>query len=183
MGQFHDTLTPQHQAFIADQKLFFVATATTESRINLSPKGMDTFRILGPKRAVWLNVTGSGNETSAHVQADGRMTVMFCALEGAPMILRLYGTAKVIHHKDPEWADLMPHLPPRPGARQLFDLAIERIQTSCGTGVPLYTYGGDRNFLDAWAEQKGQAGLQAYWEKKNLYSIDGIPTRVIEKNS
>lgn len=183
MGQRFETLSERHRTFIEKQKLFFVGTATGESRINISPKGMDTFRILGNNRVLWLNVTGSGNETAAHVQQNPRMTIMFCALEGDPMILRLYGSAKVIHRNDPEWGALAGRFPPMPGARQLFDLAVDLVQTSCGTGVPHYAYQGDREFLNEWASRKGEDGLRRYWEEKNRISIDGIPTLVTEKSA
>ena len=183
MGQRYPALSERHRAFIEKQKLFFVGTATEESRINISPKGMDTFRILDDRRVLWLNVTGSGNESAAHVQQDPRMTLMFCAFEGDPMILRLYGSAKVIHRNDPEWADLASRFPPLPGARQIFDVAVDLVQTSCGTGVPHYAYQGDRQFLNEWAARKGEEGLRRYWEEKNRFSIDGIPTFVTQKNA
>ena len=183
MGQRFEALNERHCSFIGKQKLFFVGTATAESRINLSPKGMDTFRILGSNRVLWLNVTGSGNETAAHVQQDPRMTLMFCAFEGDPMILRLYGSARVVHRNDPEWAALAERFPPVPGARQIFDMTVELVQTSCGTGVPHYAYQGDREFLNEWAARKGEEGMRRYWEEKNRFSIDGIPTFVTQKNA
>ena len=129
MAQMYPALSDKHTQFIATQKMFFVGTAAADSRINVSPKGMDALRVLDPQRVAWLNVTGSGNETSAHVQADARMTVMFCAVEGAPQILRLYGKARVVHHNDAEWAALVAHFKPLPGARQIFDLAIDGLPT------------------------------------------------------
>lgn len=182
MAKQYDTLSEPLLAFIAAQKVFFVGTATADSRINVSPKGMDSFRALSNKRVVWLNLTGSGNETSAHVQHDPRMTIMFCAFEGAPLILRLYGTARVIHQNDPEWQELFAHFKPLPGSRQIFDLAIELVQTSCGFGVPYLSYESERTLLADWATKKGDAGLQQYWEEKNQLSIDNIPTHIIEKN-
>ena len=127
MAQMYDELSTRHSEFIAAQKMYFVGTATADSRINVSPKGMDSLRVIDPKRVAWLNVTGSGNETSAHVQADARMTIMFCAFEGAPLILRLYGKARVVHFNDPDWAGLYARFNPLPGARQIFDLAIDRV--------------------------------------------------------
>ena len=182
MGKQYDALTEPLQAFIAAQKVFFVGTATADSRVNVSPKGMDSLRVLSNNRVLWLNLTGSGNETSAHVQQDPRMTLMFCAFDGAPLILRLYGTARVIHQNDQEWPALYAHFTPLPGARQIFDLAIELVQTSCGFGVPYLTYKEERPLLADWAAKKGDEGLQNYWQEKNQVSIDNIPTHIIEKN-
>ncbi len=181
MAKRYHALTDAHMQFIAAQKIFFVATATAASRVNVSPKGMDTLRVLGTNRVVWLNVTGSGNETAAHVQEQPRMTLMFCAFEGAPLILRLYGTARVIHRNDAEWQELLALFPPLPGARQVFDLAIDLVQTSCGEGVPLYTYAGERDNLNQWALNKGEAGLAQYRAEKNQLSLDGIPTHIVAK--
>lgn len=116
MGQQYNQLSEQHIEFIAEQRIFFVGTATADSRVSVSPKGMDSLLVLDPGRVVWLNVTGSGNETAAHVQQHPRMTIMFCAFDGDPLIMRLYGTAKVIHNGDPEWAELFPLFKPLPGA-------------------------------------------------------------------
>jgi hypothetical protein len=181
MAKRYSELTDEHLNFIAAQKMFFVATATADSRVNVSPKGMDTLRVLGSKRVAWLNVTGSGNETAAHVQQQPRMTLMFCAFEGAPLILRLYGTARVIHRSDAEWKTLLPLFPPLPGARQVFDLAVDLVQTSCGEAVPYYTYVGDRDNLIHWALKKGADGLAQYRAEKNRLSLDGIPTHIVEK--
>ena len=183
MGKQLDALTEPLQAFIAAQKVFFVGTATADSRVNVSPKGMDTLRVLSNNRVVWLNLTGSGNETSAPVQQDPRMTLMFCAFEGAPLILRLYGKARVIHQNDQEWPELYSHFTPLPGARQIFDLAIELVQTSCGFGVPYLSYKEERLLLADWATKKGEEGVRNYWQEKNQMSIDDIPTHIIEKNN
>src|SRR5665647_90748 len=182
MGKQYDALSEPLHAFIAAQKIFFVGTATAVSRVNVSPKGMDSFRVLSDKRVVWLNLTGSGNETSAHVQQDPRMTIMFCAFEGAPLILRLYGTARVIHQNDQEWTELYSHFTPLPGVRQIFDLSIELVQTSCRFGVPYLTYKEERPLLADWATKKGVEGVRNYWQEKNQVSIDDIPTHIIEKN-
>jgi hypothetical protein len=182
VGQRFKELSGKHIEFIAAQKLYFVGTAVTGSRVNVSPKGMDSLRVLGNTRAAWLNVTGSGNETSAHVQQDPRMTIMFCSFEGNPLILRLYGSARVIHRGDIEWNELFPLFKPLPGARQIFDMTIELVQTSCGMGVPLYHYDGDREQLSDWAIRKGDDGLQDYWKEKNQTSIDGIPSHILEKS-
>lgn len=182
MGQIYGEILEKHRQFIAEQKIFFIGTATSDSRVSVSPKGMNTLRVLGSNRVVWLNLTGSGNETSAHVQQDSRMTIMFCAFEGAPLILRLYGQAKVIHHKDAEWESLYSMFDPIPGARQIFELNVDLVQTSCGFGVPYYSYIGERDLLNEWAIKKGDDGLKKYWEDKNQLSIDQIPTNIVVKN-
>lgn len=183
MGQQYEGLTDKLTQFISEQKIFFVGTATADSYINISPKGMDALRVLGKNRVVWLNLTGSGNATAAHVQLNPRMTLMFCALQGKPLILRLYGTARAIHQNDAEWATLFPLFPPMAGARQIFDLAITLVQTSCGMGVPTYRYGGDRESLIDWAIQKGDERLKQYWQDKNQVSLDQIPTHIMAKNT
>ena len=182
MAKQYSEISEALQVFISTQKIFFVGTATASSRVNISPKGMDSLRILSDKRVIWLNLTGSGNESAAHVQIDPRMTIMFCALEGDPLILRLYGCARVIHQTDVEWDSLFAHFSPLPGARQIFDFAIDLVQTSCGMGVPYADFAGERLLLNDWAEKKGRAGIQQYWVDKNQLSIDNIPSNIIEKN-
>lgn len=183
MAQRYPGLTEKLRRFVEDQKLFFVGTATADSRINLSPKGMDSLRVVDSNRILWLNVTGSGNETAAHVQESPRMTVMLAAFEGAPMILRIYGNARVIHRNDREWDELYPLFSPLPGARQIFDLEIDLVQTSCGMAVPLFKYVGERGQLNAWASKKGEEGIREYWREKNQTSLDGKPTHIMEKNT
>lgn len=182
MGQKFSELADKHVRFIAEQKIFFVGTATADSRVNVSPKGMDSLRVLSASRIAWLNVTGSGNETSAHVQHNPRMTVMFCAFDGKPLILRLYGSAKVVHRNDAAWQDLFPLFTPLPGARQIFDVAIDLVQTSCGMAVPNFSYVGERELLSDWAARKDDEGLKRYWAESNQASIDGIPTHILAKN-
>ncbi len=182
MGRRFGELSETHIRFIAEQKIFFVGTATGNSRVNVSPKGLDSLRVLGPSRVAWLNVTGSGNETAAHVQQDPRMTLMFCAFEGDPLILRVYGSAKAVHRKNPEWGELFALFKPLPGARQIFDLSVELVQTSCGMGVPQFDCAGERDALSDWARKKGEDGIRRYWEEKNRTSIDGIPTHIVAKN-
>lgn len=183
MGQRYPDISNRLKQFIEAQKIFFVGTATADSRVNISPKGMDSLRILDKSRVVWLNVTGSGNETSAHVQENPRMTLMFAAFEGNPMILRLYGNAKAVHINDPAWSDLYPLFHPIPGARQIFDLAVDLVQTSCGMGVPFYEYAGEREQLNNWAIKKGEDGLKKYWREKNAVSLDNKPTNIMTKNT
>ena len=183
MAQRSSEISEKLIQFIQDQKLFFVATATADSRVNISPKGMDSLRVMANNRVVWLNVTGSGNETSAHVQENPRMTLMFAAFEGTPMILRLYGNARVIHKNDSDWGDLYSLFEPLPGARQIFDLNVDLVQTSCGTAVPLMDDVDDRQLLKNWALKKGEQGIQDYWQQKNQYSLDDKPTNIISKNT
>lgn len=183
MGKQYDALSSDMMHFIAKQKLFFVGTATDDSRVNVSPKGMDSMRVIDANRVAWLNVTGSGNETAAHVQINPRMTVMFCAFEGVPYILRLYGQAKVIHHNDDNWNAMYALFNPIAGARQIFELRMDLVQVSCGMAVPNFAYEGDRTLLKDWAEKRGEEGIKDYWQEKNQSSIDAIPTHVIEKNT
>ncbi|HQU14749.1 MAG: pyridoxamine 5'-phosphate oxidase [Chromatiales bacterium 21-64-14] len=182
MGQKYAEIPDKLRLFIEDQKIFFVGTAAADGRVNISPKGMDSLRILDPNRVVWLSVTGSGNETSAHVQENPRMTMMFAAFEGNPMILRVYGSARVIHKTDQDWGGLFSLFDPIPGARQIFDLAVDLVQTSCGMGVPFFDYAGEREQLRDWAVKKGAEGIEEYWKQKNQASIDGKPTNIVEKN-
>lgn len=183
MGQQFSELSEHHQNFISEQKIFFVGTATDTSMINISPKGMDSLRVLESNRVAWLNVTGSGNETAAHVQTHPRMTIMFAAFEGRPVIMRLYGQATAIHKNDEQWSEFYSLFDPHVGARQVFVMDIEMVQTSCGTAVPLFDYVGDRDTLTNWATTKGEAGIQAYWEQKNQLSLDGIETHILDKNT
>jgi len=182
MAVQYSEISADLQAFIYDQKIFFVGTATADSRVNISPKGMNSLKVINENRVAWLNVTGSGNETSAHIQQNSRMTVMFVAFDGMPMILRLYGKAKVIHTNDPEWQSLISLFEPIAGARQIFDLTVELVQTSCGMAVPFFDFVKERQQLKDWAVKKGNKGLKEYWQTKNQQSIDDIPTLIMSKN-
>lgn len=161
--------------------MFFVGTAAPEGRVNISPKGLDTLRILADDRIVWLNLSGSGNETAAHLREADRMTLMFCAFEGEARILRVYGRARVLHPRDAGFADLAGLFPALAGARQVFDLAIDTVQTSCGSGVPVMTFARQRGAeeLVPFYEQMGQEGVEAYWRRKNVLSLDGKPTGIL----
>ncbi len=174
-------LTTPLRAFIERQHLFFVATAPSEGRVNLSPKGLETLRVLTRERIVWLSLTGSGNETAAHVGENGRMTLMFCAFDGKPLILRVYGRARLLHPRDEGWAELAGLFPPMAGARQIFDLAVELVQTSCGTGVPVMAYRHDRGHeeLLPFYDEMGPEGVEAYWRRKNAISLDGRDTGIV----
>jgi hypothetical protein len=167
-----------HQTFIAAQHIFFVATAAATGRVNLSPKGMDSLRVLDPNRILWRNSTGSGNETAGHLLQDPRMTLMWCAFDGQPLILRCYGTARAIHMGDPGWADANATFPPDPAARQLFEVTVDLVQTSCGYGVPLMDYQAERPDADAWVAEKGPEGIRTYWGEKNRSTLDGFATGI-----
>ena len=180
MARFYPALDARHRAFIAAQKLFFTATGTADSRLNLSPKGMDSLRVLSDSRVAYLDLTGSGNETAAHLRHDGRMTLMFCSFDADPLILRLYGRGRAVRRQDAEWDDLRPRFPDLPGERQLVVLDVQAVQTSCGYAVPRFDYRGERDTLARWAEKKGPAGLADYWREKNQLSIDGLPTGLLE---
>ncbi len=169
---------PEHLRFVAEQPIFFVATAAPEGRINLSPKGMDSLWVLGPDRLIWLNLTGSGNETAAHLTETPRMTVMWCSFAARPLILRAYGAARVVHHGGPGWDALAARFPITPGARQIFDLTVDLVQTSCGYAVPLMDFRAPRETLRDWAAKKGPGGVAAYWAEANRASLDGKPTGI-----
>lgn len=177
MAKVFDLITDDLAAFIRAQPLFFVATAPFDSggHVNLSPKGLDSFRILSPRRVAYLDLTGSGNETSAHVAENGRITVMFCSFSGPPLILRLFGRGSVVLPRTPLWRELALLFPDHPGTRQVVVADISRVQTSCGYGVPLMEFAGQRGQLIRWAEKKGEEGIAAYQLEKNRTSIDGLP--------
>ena len=181
MAKQYPTITDKLSAFIADQKIFFVATAAEKGRVNVSPKGMDSLRVINQNRVVWLNLTGSGNETAAHINRVNRMTIMFCAFSDEPMILRLYGRAREIKPGDNEWQELYSLFNPLPGSRQIFDLEVEMVQTSCGMAVPLFNFAEERNQLNKWADKKGEEGIRQYWEDNNQISLDGFSTNIMEK--
>ena len=165
-----------HEAFIKDQAIYFVATAAPDGRVTISPTGRDSLRILGPNRLAWRNLTGSGNETAAHLPRANRMTVMWCSFTTRPLILRAYGTASVIHRDEPGWDPMDALFPPEPGARQVFDMSVDLVQTSCGYAVPFMDFRSERDTLNQWAEAKGEEGVERYWQEKNRHSIDGFPT-------
>lgn len=171
----------QLQEFIKQQKVFFVATAMADGHINLSPKGLDSLRVLDANTVVWLNLTGSGNETATHLQSNPRITLMFCAFEGPPMILRLYGTAQVYHPRDAAFAQYQPLFPDDAGARQFIKVNVELVQTSCGFGVPLLDFNQERTILTDWTARKGREGVEAYWREKNTISLDGHPTGILNQ--
>lgn len=167
--------------FIEKQPVFFVATAGRDGRVNVSPKGMDTLRIVDDSRIVWLNLSGSGNETAAHVRDVNRMTLMFCAFDGDPLILRVYGQADVVHPRDAGWDGAVVDFPQLAGSRQVFDLRIDMVQTSCGTGVPEMQFVRSRgeSELVPFYEEMGPDGVTDYWRRKNAMTIDGKPTGIL----
>lgn len=179
MAKWFDKLEGEHRDFIAKQPMFFTASATATGHINLSPKGLDGLRVIDEKTVAYLDLTGSGNETAAHIHNDGRLTVMFCAFEGPPLILRLYGQGRVIARANPHYGELLASAfggEEPTGARQIIRLDIEQVQTSCGYGVPLLDYKGERPSLDNWARTKGKDGLKLYRREKNMVSVDGLAT-------
>src|SRR5688500_6397087 len=176
MGKTHESITDDLRAFVERQHLFFVATAplAEDGHVNLSPKGLDCLRVLSPNRVAYLDLTGSGNETAAHLRENGRVTFMFCAFAGPPRILRLYGTGEVGLPRTERWAELADRFPAYPGARQIIAAEISRVQTSCGFAVPLMQHVRQRDTLLRWAESKGD-DLPRYRREKNARSIDGLP--------
>lgn len=175
MGTSYDEITDAMRTFIERQHLFFVATAPAEGgRVNLSPKGYDSFRVLGPSRVAYLDYTGSGAETIAHVRQNGRITFMFCAFEGKPNIVRLYGTADVILADDPRFATLRGHFPTEQTVRSVISVEVQSTSSSCGFSVPFMDYVGERNRLSEWTASRSDDELAAYWAAKNASSIDGI---------
>jgi hypothetical protein len=186
MGKQFSSIEPAHREFIERQHIFFNASAASSGRVNLSPRDVAALRILDSKTVLYLDRTGSGNETAAHLLADGRLTLMFCAFEGAPMILRLYGRGHIVPRRSPEYNDLLSlHYGGAevPGSRQIVRLDVESVQTSCGMNVPFYDYVGERDQLTRWAEVKGEAALEEYRLQKNSTSIDGFPTGMFERTS
>ena len=180
MAEFFDELNDAHRAMIAAQPLFFVATAAADARINLSPKGYDCFRVLGPKRVAYLDLGGSGNETNAHLLADGRITLMFCNFRQPALILRIYGTGRPVVPWDREWDELAAHFTLLPGTRQIFDIAVGNVQTSCGYGVPLMTLDRERPTL-LKHHARADPGEWAGKHKRRRASIDGLPAKTTDR--
>lgn len=178
MGKLHDAIKPAHKEFIEQQHIFFVSTAplSSEGRVNLSPKGLDCFRVLSATQVGYMDLISSGNETSAHTLENGRITIMFCSFEGPPQILRLYGKGFTVLPGSVEWELYTPHFKLYPSTRQLIIATIDLVQTSCGFGVPLYNYAGERDIHFEWADKKGEDGLKDYLQQNNLKSLDNLPT-------
>jgi hypothetical protein len=178
MGKFYASITPAHQDFIQEQHLFFVSTAplSQDGHINLSPKGLHAFRVLSPNRCAYMDLVSSGNETSAHTLENGRISFMFCSFGGSPLILRLYGRGSTVLPGSPDWPELAKNFVIYPSTRQIIVAEISKVQTSCGFGVPLFHYEGERSLHFDWAEKKGEQGLRDYVNEKNGRSLDGLPT-------
>ena len=176
MAEFFPAMSDQHIAFVERQPVFFVATAAESARINLSPKGMDSFRILSPTRIAYLDVAGSGNETNAHLIADGRITIMFCAFDNPALILRIYGQGRPVLPQDDDWAGLAAHFTLLPGTRQIFDVAVDQVQTSCGWGVPHMSFDRERETLSKYHARHDEAARFAKYAARTT-SIDGLPVR------
>ena len=177
MGKEYPEIDQAVREWIAKQKMFFVATAplSGESLVNVSPKGMDTFRVLGPKTIAYLDLTGSGVETIAHLRENGRITVMMCAFEGSPKIFRFYGTGRVFEKGSEDYDELIAQFDEPVGARSIIQVDIDLIRDSCGYAIPLYDYAGERDVLSKWAESKGEEGVKTYQQENNLESLDGLP--------
>lgn len=178
MAKTYKSISPDHQAFIERQPMYFVASAPllATGHVNLSPKGLDTFRVLDPNTVMYLDLTGSGNETAAHVTENGRLTLMFCAFDGSPKILRMYCRGRIVTRPSSEWANAVAQFPALPGIRQIIVGRVESVQTSCGFGVPLLSLAAQRDQLPRWAEAKGDVELVDYRRSKNAVSIDGLLT-------
>ena len=177
MGNVFEQIDPNLEAFIRAQHMFFVATAPTSAggHLNLSPKGLDSLRILGPRSLCFLDYVGSGAETIAHLRENGRIVVMLCAFQGPPRIVRLHGAGEVLEPQDPEFTGLRSLFPAEPAGRAIIRISVERIADSCGFGVPLYAFQGHRSQLPDWASRRGAGGLIEYQNAKNRFSIDGLP--------
>ncbi len=178
MADFTDHITDKHKSFIEQQVMFFTASACSTGRINLSPKGTDSFRVLGPNLCGYLDYTGSGNETAAHIKHDGRLTIMFNSYTRNPLIMRLYGRGEVVRPHHDKWSKLMSDFPSKENMRQLILLNVESVQTSCGWGVPLMEFTGHRDTMDKWIDSKGADGLGDYQQENNVKSIDGFDTGI-----
>jgi len=179
MAQFYSELSDTLKQFIAEQRVFFVATAPEHGRINLSPKGVDTLRCLDNRTIAYLDLTGSGNETAAHLVENGRMTMMWCSFGERPLVLHVYGHGRVVRPRHAEWTRLSPLFEVPPGARQIIVLDVDSVHTACGFGVPRYEYQGERGTLVKYWATRGEGAVQANWREANQVSIDGLPTHLL----
>lgn len=180
MAKVHESITAEFREWIEKQHIFFVASAplTADGHVNVSPKGHDCLRVIDEHTVAYLDMTGSGNETSAHIAENGRITLMWCGFEGAPRILRLYGRGEVVLPDTERWAELAPLFDMLPGARQIVVNHVNMVQTSCGFAVPFMDYKEERPALKKWAETKGADGVREYHQEKNMVSLDGLPTPI-----
>lgn len=177
MGKVVESITPELREWIERQHVFFVATAPAgpDGHVNLSPKGHDTFRVLDERTVAYLDLTGSGIETVAHLQENGRITILFCAFDGSPRIVRLHGRGEVLRPGHPDHDDLVARFPALPGIRSVIRIACDRVSSSCGYSVPLMRYVGERDTLTKWAKRREPEGIAQYWVERNSQSIDGLP--------
>lgn len=180
MGKKLGFISPELKDFILNQKIFFVGTAAEMGRVNISPKGTDSFRVIDENKIIWLNLTGSGNETAAHLLQNNRMTILFCAFEGKPLILRLYGKAKIYHPRDSGYKKYIGLFPENTGARQMIEMDVDLVQTSCGFAVPFMDFKEERQTLNSWSTKQGDEGIRNYWKEKNTVSIDGYETGIMQ---
>lgn len=176
MAKQFDAFEAPHLRLIEESAVYFVASAGPEGRVNLSPKGLDSLRVLSPTRVGFMNLTGSGNETAGHLLLSPRITLMWCSFGPKPMILRAYGSARAVHPGDADWPELSALFPATPSNRQVIDVAVDLVQSSCGYAVPLMSFEAPRDTLTRWAEDRGPKGLHSYREDRNLTTIDGYPT-------
>ena len=183
MGTQYDALSDAHIKLIGKQHLFFCATAAPTGLVNVSPKGMDSLRVLSPNRILWRNFTGSGNETAGHLAQVNRMTLMWCGFESQTMIMRAYGTARTLHQRDTDWDAMNDLFPAQRGVRQIYDMSVNILQTSCGYAVPFYEFAGQRETLERWTEDRDDATLRTYHQERNTQTIDGLPTYVTGENA
>ena len=179
MAKMFSEINEDLKLFIEKQKMFFVGTAAEQGRVNVSPKGMDSFRVLSPNKVLWLNLTGSGNETAAHLLKNSRMTIMFCSFEGKPLILRLYGNAIMFQRGSSDYEGMKSLFEDIPGARQIVEMEVKSVQTSCGFAVPFMDFQEERSLLSSWAQKKEKGKIEKYWEEKNVKSIDGFDTGIV----
>ena len=181
MANFFKEISSKLTTFIEKQNIYFVGTAVEEGRVNISPKGMDSFRVIGPNKVMWLNLTGSGNETAIHLDLNGRMTIMFCSFNKNPLILRLYGQAKSYHRGEAYFEENISEFKDIDGARQIIEMVVDLVQTSCGYAVPKMDFVTERDTLRLSLEKKEKAGMDKYWNEKNALSIDGLKSSVFKK--
>lgn len=178
MGKQFDSMQDAHRTFIEAQHMFFCATAAPDGLVNVSPKGMDSLRVMTSNRILWMNITGSGNETAGHLREHARMTLMWCSFTTRPIILRAFGRARAMHRDDAGWDDLAAHFPEHRSARQIFDMDVDLLQTSCGYAVPFMDYAGERDTMQEWVDGKSDEDIRAYWAERNATTLDGKPTGV-----
>lgn len=178
MGKQFEAISDDHKRFIEEQHMFFTGSAAPTGRVNISPKGMESLRVMGANRVVWMNLTGSGNETAGHMLQDTRMTLMWCSFTTRPLILRCFGTAETFHVGDEGWSERAALFPNHRSARQIYDVAVDLVQTSCGYAVPFMDYRQDRDTMQKWVDGKSDEELRNYWRTRNGVTLDGAPTGI-----